>query len=410
MIGASRQVGRWLAAVAAVASIGLAIWWVSDRNSLLTLVGRGPASTPALRDSAADPRGTRNGVQTAAIAVEIAIARAAKISDDIRAVGSLQSEESIQLAPEISGRISEIVFVEGRPVKKGDVLVKLDDALVSAEVLDTEARLALASANNDRARTLAKTGNVTGRGRDEATANFETARAAVELAKTRLSKHTLLAPFDGIAGVRAVSVGAYVSAGTPVTNIEKIDTLKVDFKVPELFLEAVKVGQSIELIVDALPGRTFEASIYALNPLIDVNGRALQVRARLENKDARLRPGLFARISIKGLAQRDVITIPEASVVPRAGDAIVYVVENDRAIEKRVKLGQRANAEVEVIEGIQARARVVTAGQQKLRDGALVEVTGAAAGTGDTPTVPQPPRSENPSNDPQRGAMRGGSG
>ncbi|MBL8882834.1 MAG: efflux RND transporter periplasmic adaptor subunit [Hyphomicrobium sp.] len=310
-----------------------------------------------------------------AVTVEVSGARAARTSSDIRAIGTLHSDESVVLANEIAGRITEIAFQEGRPVQKGQVLVRLDDALAKAEVADAEARLALATANNQRAQTLSKTGIVTGRSRDEAETNFETAKATLELAKTRLSKLDLRAPFDGIVGLRGVSVGAFVNVGTAIANLEKIDTLKVDFKIPETHLRDVSNGQTIELKVDAFPDRTFTGEIYAIDPLVDVNGRALQIRARLENTGYILRPGLFARIKVIGASQRDVVLIPESAIIPRGEETFVFKVDENKAVEAKVQLGRRANAEVEVLEGLAAGARVVTAGHHKLRNGSMVEIT-----------------------------------
>jgi membrane fusion protein (multidrug efflux system) len=332
------------------------------------------SAAPTPPTNVAAKGGSGSGPPTRAIAVEVAEARAARTSTDIRAIGSLQSDETVQLAPEIAGRVSEIDFVEGTRVKAGDVLVRLDDALVRAEVTDAEARLSFAQANNERARQLSRTGNVTERSRDEAVTNFETANAALELAKTRLDKHLLRAPFDGIAGVRNVSVGAFVAVGTPVVNIEKIDGLKVDFKVPEIYLTSISVGQAVDVTVDAIPGRAFAGKIYAINPLIDVNGRALQVRARLDNEGLVLRPGLFARILIKGAVQRDVVVVPESAILPRSGDNFVFRVSDGKAREVGVKLGERSDATVEITEGVTPGDLVVTAGQHKLRDGAAVEV------------------------------------
>lgn len=368
--GTAAKLTAFVVALACVA--GAAYFYVGPEKLAGVLPGK-KVAPPAAAGAPAQQAGQRTE-KGGPVAVEVADVKVGSASNDIRAIGSLKSDESVQVAPEIAGRISEIVFQEGAAVKKGDVLLKLDDALAAAEVTDTNARLALAAANNDRASVLSRTGNVTGRGRDEAVANFETAKAAAGLAKTRLDKHVLVAPFDGITGTRNVSVGAFVSAGTTLTNLEKIDFLKVDFKVPELYLDAVKVGQKIEVTVDAVPEITFDATIYAINPLLDVNGRALEVRARLENKDARLRPGLFARILIKGLRQRQALLVPEAAVQSRGGDSFIFVVDNAKAFEKRVKLGERANAEVEIISGIDAKSRVVTAGQQKLRNGTAIEI------------------------------------
>jgi membrane fusion protein (multidrug efflux system) len=174
--------------------------------------------------------------------------------------------------------------------------------------------------------------------------------------------------------VRNVSVGAFVAVGTPVVNIEKIDGLKVDFKVPEIYLTSITVGQVVDVTVDALPGRVFAGKIYAINPQIDVNGRALQVRARLDNNNFELRPGLFARILIKGAVQRDVVVVPESAILPKAGDNFVFRVVNGKAQEVVVKLGERSDATVEIIDGVAPGDLVVTAGQHKLRDGAAVEV------------------------------------
>ncbi|HMN37077.1 MAG TPA: efflux RND transporter periplasmic adaptor subunit [Hyphomicrobium sp.] len=313
-------------------------------------------------------------VPSRTVTVEVAGARAAKSTADIHAIGSLQSDESVVIANEIAGRITEIAFQEGHAVEKGQVLVRLDGALAKAEVADAEARLALAAANNKRTQTLSKTGIVTGKSRDEAETNFETAKAALELAKTRLSKLDLRAPFDGIAGLRGVSAGAFVNVGAAIANLEKIDTLKVDFKVPETHLRDISTGQKIEITVDAMPERTFAGEIYAIDPLVDVNGRALQIRARLENTDQVLRPGLFARIKVVGAAQRDVVLIPESAIIPRGEETYVFKVSDNKALETKVQLGRRANSQVEVLDGLAAGAAVVTAGHQKLRNGETVEI------------------------------------
>ena len=311
--------------------------------------------------------------------VEVEKARAASTTRDIEAVGSLLSDESVEIASEIAGRVAEIAFKEGQPVEEGATLVKLDDRLARAEVDDAKARFDLAAANNERAKALSQRGHVTERAADEAVSNLETARAALELARVRLSKHGLKAPFSGVVGTRRVSPGAYLAAGAPIVNLEKIDTLKVDFKIPETFLGDVRVGQEIELAVDALPRRTFEGEIYAINPQIDVNGRSLQIRARIANPERLLRPGLFARIRVKGLEERSIVMVPESAVVPRGGESFVYRVENGRVVEEKVKLGERRDGSVEIVEGLDGAALVVTAGQQRLRNGAEVEILAADA-------------------------------
>jgi membrane fusion protein, multidrug efflux system len=309
-----------------------------------------------------------------AVAVEAAIARGAKKTTDIRAIGSLRSDEAVQIASEIAGRIEKINFNEGQAVAEGDTLVMLDDDLAQASVADAKARFELAKANDARAKQLSSSGFVTEKAIDEATTKFETARATLELERVKLAKHLIKAPFPGVVGLRKVSGGSFIAIGTPIANLEKIDIIKVDFKLPELFLASVSVGQSIDVIVDAHPGKTFVGEIYAIDPLVDVNGRALALRARLPNTDMALRPGLFARVLVKGKQIREVVLVPESAIVPRGGETFVFRIDAGKAIEAKVKLGERYGPEVEILEGVLPNAQVVTAGQLRLRNGIAVEV------------------------------------
>ncbi len=356
------------------------IWDEAQRVAASALEQRAAPAAPAPK--AEGKKGGAAEAPAAGVAVEAATAVTTTSTEDLRGIGTLQSDESVQITSEIAGRITEIPLVEGASVSVGDTMVRLDDALARAEVDDAQARFVLAQGNLERANSLAKTGNVTERARDEATTNSETSRAALELAKVRLSKHTITAPYGGVAGIRKVSPGAYVTAGQPIVNLEKIDTLKIDFKLPELYLSQVKTGQTVEILVDALPNRTFTGAIYAIDPHIDINGRALSIRARLENPDLILRPGLFARIRVKGQVKRNVLVIPEAAIVPRGEEKIVYMVRNGQAVEAKVTLGSRSNGMVEVLDGLDEEATVVTAGQHKLKDGSAVEiVVGSTPGT-----------------------------
>jgi len=363
------------AIVAILVALGLIGWMIGPRSA-----PREPAQVATSDKSVAaktPEKGRSKGAGGGSIAVEAATVRGATTTTDIRAIGSLQSDESVQITSEIAGRIAEISFTEGGTVNAGDVLVKLDDALAQAEVSDAKARYDLAEANNERAKQLSRTGNVTEKAIDEATANFEIARAALELQRVRLSKHTIKAPFAGRVGIRKVSPGAFIAVGTPIVNLEKIDFLKVDFKLPELFLPSVNVGQTVDMMVDALPGRAFSGEIYAIDPQVDVNGRALQLRARLPNADFTLRPGLFARVLVKGKQTREVVLAPESAIVPRGGETFVFRIEGGKALEAKVKLGERRGAEVEILEGLAPNVQVVTAGQLKLRNGVAVEIVDA---------------------------------
>jgi membrane fusion protein (multidrug efflux system) len=341
------------------------------------MTGSPPGISVAVKDGSAKAEEGRGKRSERAVAVEAAIARGATTTTDIRAIGSLRSDESVQIASELAGRVEEIKFTEGGTVAADDVLVKLDDSLAKAQVADAKARFELAEANDARAKKLETSGFVTGKKLDEAEATLETTRAALELQRVRLSKHVIKAPFPGVVGLRKVSPGSYIGVGTAIVNLEKIDVLKVDFKLPELFLPSVNVGQAVDVVVDAHPGRTFAGEIYAIDPQVDVNGRALALRARLPNPDLLLRPGLFARVLVKGKQTREVVLAPESAIVPRGGETFVFRIEAGKAIETRVKLGERRGAEVEIVEGVIPNTLLVTAGQLKLRNGAAVEVVDA---------------------------------
>ncbi|HEX5999205.1 MAG TPA: efflux RND transporter periplasmic adaptor subunit [Hyphomicrobiaceae bacterium] len=334
-------------------------------------VAQAPAAAKADKTKV-EKRGSKRSER--AVAVEAAIARGARTTTDIRAIGSLRSDESVQIASEIAGLIEQINFTEGGMVNAGDVLIKLDDDLAEAQVTDAKARYTLAAANDKRAKQLSASGFATEKAFDEAATRFEIAQATLALERMRLAKHVIRAPFSGVVGLRKVSPGSFVAVGTPIVNLEKIDMLKVDFKLPEQFLSSVSVGQTVDILVDAHPGRTFIGEIYAIDPQLDVNGRALALRARLSNADMALRPGLFARVLVKGKQTREVVLAPESAIVPRGGENYVFRIDAGKAIETKVQIGERHGAEIEILEGVLPNSQIVTAGQIRLRNGSPVDI------------------------------------
>ena len=325
------------------------------------------------RDGAA-PGGGEQRQSRRAAPVEVSVSRKAVATDDLWSVGSLRSDESVQISAEVAGRIAEILFREGEQVNAGDVLIKLDDALATAEISDAKARQTLAQSNFDRAQSLSRSGSGTERVLDESTAAVETARATLQLAETRLAKLSITAPFPGRVGLRTLSVGAYATPGAPIVNLEKIDQLKLDFRVPETVLTQVTSDQDVEMTVDAYPGRKFPGKVYAIDPQVDVNGRSIRIRARIENPNLALRPGLFARVIIKGLEEREVVRVPESALVARGDERIVFSIVGGKAKENKVSVGRIRAGEIEILQGMDAGTQVIVAGQGNLRDGAPVEI------------------------------------
>lgn len=314
-----------------------------------------------------------------AMPIEAAPVRVGPSQRQIQAVGSLRSNESVVIRPELAGRIAQINFNEGQKVKKGQLLVQLDAAVPRAELVQMQASLALAKANYERAQELHKRNAGTERALDEARWKLRNDEAAVKLAEVRLEKYALTAPFDGVIGLRKVSVGDFVKDGTDLVNLEQIDPLKVDFRVPEVFLASLKVGQRVAVTVDALPGREFSGEVYAIDPLVDASGRAVVIRARIANPDDALRPGLFARVSLVVDEKLEAVFVPEQSLVPINDQLFVFKVVDGPQGGKvvaftKVKLGERRKGEAEVVEGLKPGDVVVTAGLLKIRDGMPVQI------------------------------------
>ena len=212
--------------------------------------------------------------------------------------GTLRSDESANISTEIDGRVQGVHFTEGQTVEQGALLFTLDDTVYRAELATAEANLQLSERNNERAMELLQRNAGTVRARDEAEAQLAIDHAEVDLARARLDKTRITAPFAGVVGLREVSVGGYVTPGQDLVNLEDIDPIKVDFPVPERALSAVEVGQAIEVTVDAWPGRTFEGEVYAIDPQIDAQGRSIAIRATIDNQERLLRPGLFAAVRL----------------------------------------------------------------------------------------------------------------
>jgi membrane fusion protein, multidrug efflux system len=314
------------------------------------------------------------------IAVEAERVAVDTVLDDIRAVGTLRPNEAVIVSPEIAGRIARLGFAEGKKVSAGDVLVELDATILRAELAKAQSDLTLAAANNERATTLARQGTGTLRGWDEAAATFRAAQANVDLAKARLDKTSITAPLSGIVGLRAISVGAYVTPGDRIVELSDVDPIKVDFRVPELSLSRVHAGQAVKVTVDALPGRTYDGHIYAIDPVVDPGGRAVRLRARIPNPDGDLSPGLFARVQIVLERRDNSVLVPESAVFAQGQKRFVYRVVDGRAVQTEVTLGQRRPGQVEV-RGLDGDAVIVTAGHQQLRDAIAVEIVSPGIGS-----------------------------
>jgi membrane fusion protein (multidrug efflux system) len=322
--------------------------------------------------------------------VEVATVEQTRLVDEAQSVGSLRSRQSIVVRPEVSGRVTQVNFRDGQRVSRGQLLVQLDDQLAQAQIKQAEAELSIARANFNRNKELVEQNFISRRTLDESAANLEVAQAKLSLAQATAARLKIMAPFDGTVGIRSINLGDYLKDGADVVNLEDMDAIYVDYRLPERFQSQVKVGQRAQIDIDALPGRKFSALVLAIDPLIDANGRSVGVRACIDNRRMQLRPGMFARVATV-FAQKDkALVIPEEAIVPQGGRQFVIrlIDGSEGKVSQRVevKVGSRSPGKVEIVEGLAAGETVVVAGQQRVqRDGMavrVIEVGGRPGGPG----------------------------
>jgi membrane fusion protein (multidrug efflux system) len=304
--------------------------------------------------------------------VETAHAAVMALPSQIETVGSLRASESVVLKPEVAGRIQQIHFREGQHVAAGDLLFSLDPALAQADLNEAAANLENSKRAYSRASELAGKQLIARSDYDNTRATFEVNQARAASARTRIDKTRIRAPFAGMTGLRDVSVGDYVNVGDNLVDLVRLDPMQVDFRIPEVQLGSVAVGQTVKLDVDAFPGQDFDGKIIAIDPMIDVGGRSAQLRAQVANVDGKLRPGLFARVRVVLGTNPHALMIPEQAIWPVGEQKEVFLVENGIAKLVPVKLGTRLPGQVEIVDGLKAGDEVVTAGQAKLQVGMKV--------------------------------------
>jgi len=359
----------WVAVVAVGAAVAGASYWLGGRQNLAGQLKAGPPQS-----SAGAAGNSKAGQTSPPTAVDAASVKLVPLAKAITAVGSLRSDETVIVRPEASGRIAEIGFREGQRVAKGASLIRLDQSIQRAELLQADANLALAKSRIERARYLHGKGFISSQARDESESNYKIAQAAYQLSAARLTKLEIKAPFAGIVGLRMVSIGDYVREGQDIVNLEAIELLKLDFRIPEIFLKEVSVGQPLQLTLDAVPNKIYAGQVLAINPLLDANGRSIVVRAAVKNTGGTLRPGMFARVTLLSSQIQNGLTIPEQALIPLGDDVFLYKIADGRALRTKVEIGQRTTGVVEIVSGLVVGDVVVIAGQPKLRDGEAVKI------------------------------------
>ncbi len=338
------------------------------------------------------------GMQDFSLPVQMATVSAKPLDVTIESVGTLMANESVVLRPEVAGRVTGIYFTEGQQIKKGAKLFQIDDRMARAELKQAESNLRLARLNFERFRKLSATGAATKQRYDEAAANLGVSQANADLARTRIDVAGINAPFDGVVGLRHVSPGDYVNMGQELANFVSYDPMKVDFAIPEISASKLAIGQKIQIRVDALPDEVFTGEVFALDPQLDVNGRAVSVRARVPNQSLTLKPGYFARVVLNISRKESALMVPEGAIVPQGDAKLVVRVAPDGTTQMvPVTLGERLAGEVEILSGLEGGDKVVTSGQMKLRPGAkVVDIATMQPQAGSAPHSDEAPQNAMP--------------
>lgn len=315
-----------------------------------------------------------------------AVARRESWEATLTAVGSVETEKGVTLANDAPGVVEKIRFESGDRVKAGAAIVELDASVERAQLASATARRELAATTLARTKKLVETGTLAGAQLDADQAAFDAAQADVAALKAQIEKKTVRAPFAGKLGIRAVNVGQYLPSGTAVTVLETTDAQFVDFTLPQQEVGRVGVGAAVRLTITGIPG-TLDGSIAAIDPTADPVSRAVDVRATVEDPSRKLRPGMFANVSVVLPGKREVISIPQTAIVHAPYGDSVFVIEEKPgpaagrdgelvriARQQFVRTGPARGDFVAIEEGVTEGQLVVSAGAFKLKNGVRVEV------------------------------------
>ena len=315
----------------------------------------------------------------------------------LAAIGSLRATQGVEIAPQVGGVVRAIKFESSQDIQKGALLVEIDDSTEQADLKANQAALRNAQATLDRQSKLVSGGNTTQASLDQATATRDQAAAAVERTKAIIAQKRIVAPFDGRLGIRRIDIGQYVSPGTPLVTLQKLDPIYVDFQAPEQYFARLAVGQTITLTVDAFGGKTFNGKVKFLDARISTDTRNFLVRGEIQNDEKKLLPGMFANVSVSAGSPREVVTLPRTAVVYSLYGDSVYVLKTPAPkpgeaqaaqpqagvkpsdalyeVERRfVRVGETHGDRVEIADGVKAGETVVSEGQVKLFPGMRVRI------------------------------------
>ncbi len=311
------------------------------------------------------------------VAVE---AKSQPVTESLSLVGSVAANEMVEIKSETDGMVQEVLFDEGQQMKKGQLLLRLDETKLTAALNEAESNFKLSRANYDRAQQLLKDKLISQSEYDQAAATFTLNEATVELRRRELKDARIYAPFNGTLGARHISPGQVITKDTILTALVDLDPVKVEINVPERYLQRLKIGQPLEFTVAAFPAEKFRGEVYFISPQLDESLRTVLVKARIPNPDHKLRAGMFASLDLTLQVRESAIVIPEPAIISNGDNFSVFVVDKENKAQIRpVQVGIRLAGKAEIVKGLSAGEMVIVEGVQKIGPGSPVKLSSPAA-------------------------------
>jgi membrane fusion protein, multidrug efflux system len=354
------RIGSLLAILAVVA------WLVISQTDLFRSASNTPTTLAGSQAAAAAPEANLQNVIVKVLKPE-------RVLDVLTVTGTVEPDESVVLTSEIAGKVLQIAFQEGRFVKAGALLVKLDDAELQAQKQRVSYELELAQQVETRREQLVSRGGVSQEEYDEARTSVNTLKAELALLDVQIEKTEIRAPFTGRIGFRYVSGGSYLSPGTNIAELYKVDPVKIAFPVPEIYSRQLKPGTPVSYTLDGSDD-SIDGSIYALAPAIDPDTRSQMVKARSRNPGGKVTPGSFASVRIQLAEYAEALMVPAQTVVPELGGQKVFLYQNGQAVSRQVITGLRQADAIQLTTGVSPGDTLITTGALKLRDGTPVRI------------------------------------
>ncbi|MCL2649778.1 MAG: efflux RND transporter periplasmic adaptor subunit [Candidatus Azobacteroides sp.] len=327
-------------------------------------------------DSKSEKRQTSQsgaGQQRRPLNIDVKIIKPEELIDKFQTTGNLMPDEEVSLLFETSGKITNIYFSEGSTVKKGDLLAKVNDAPLQAELKKLEAQVPLATDRVFRQKSLLEKDAVSQEAYEQVSTELETLNADIESVKSRINQTELRTPFDGIIGLRQVSEGAFASPTTVIATLTKIIPLKLEFSINEIQANFVKKGTNLDFRISG-DLNVYTASVYAVEPQVDLSTRTMRARAIYANPGGRLKPGRTASIEIKLNEIKNALSVPSEAMIAEMGRDIAFLYKNGSAHQIILKKGLRNEASVQIVDGIQAGDTLIVTGVMQLRDDMPVKI------------------------------------